>query len=90
MRRQAEQRAEQAEERAEQAEERVEQGLRRGVEDLCTVLGLAWDSERNAQVERLSASQLEVLRAHLVQEKSCSRTAPSAAEQANASPRGAR
>ncbi len=45
-------------------------GLRRGVEDICTVLGLAWDVEKSARVERMSASQLEVLRAHLVQEKS--------------------
>ncbi|MCP4657089.1 MAG: Uma2 family endonuclease [bacterium] len=69
-RRQAEERAEQAEKRVEQAEERVEQGLRRGVEDLCVVLGLAWSAERSAQVELMSASQLEALRQHLVHEKS--------------------
>ncbi|MCP4664700.1 MAG: Uma2 family endonuclease [bacterium] len=60
----------QAEERAEQAEERVEQGLRRGVEDLCAVLGLAWGAERSAQVELMSVPQLEALREHLVNEKS--------------------
>ncbi|MCP4661890.1 MAG: hypothetical protein GY856_41330, partial [bacterium] len=67
---QAEKRVEQAEERVEQAEERVEQGLRRGVEDLCVVLGLAWSAERSALVELMSASQLEALRQHLVHEKS--------------------
>jgi Putative restriction endonuclease len=44
-------------------------GLRRGIEDLCAVLGLAWDDERRARVERLSASRLEALRRHLVNEK---------------------
>ncbi len=52
------------------AENRVVQGLRRGIEDLCIVLGLAWDGEKSAQVERMTASQLEAFRAHVVQEKS--------------------
>jgi hypothetical protein len=66
-RRQAEQRAEQEAEARRQAEVH---GLRRGVEDLCAVLGLAWDGERRARVERMSPSQLETLRRHLVNEKS--------------------
>ena len=57
----------QAEVRAEQAEAH---GLRRGVEDLCAVLGLGWNAERRARVERMSPSQLETLRRHLVHEKS--------------------
>ncbi len=69
-RHQAETLAEQEAEARRQAEERVEQGLRRGVEDLCAVLGLAWGAERSAQVESMSASRLEALRAHLVSEKS--------------------
>jgi hypothetical protein len=60
--------AEEAEGR-EAAEKRVEQGLRQSVKDLCAVLGLAWDTEKSARIERMSASQLEVLRAHVVQEK---------------------
>jgi Uma2 family endonuclease len=63
-----------AEARVEQAEERVEQALRRFIEDLCAVLGLAWGAERSRQVEDMSAPQLEALRAHLVREKSWPRT----------------
>jgi hypothetical protein len=73
-RKQAEERVEREAEARRQAEERAEQaeahGLRRGVEDLCAVLGLAWDGERRARVERMSPSQLETLRRHLVNEKS--------------------
>ncbi len=66
----AEARVEQETEARQAAEKSVERGLRQSVEDLCTVLGLAWDAEKSAQVKRLSASQLETLRQHLVQEKS--------------------
>ncbi len=59
-----------AEERVERAEKRVEQSLRRGVEDLCAVLGLAWGVDRSAQVENMSTPQLEALRTHLVSAKS--------------------
>jgi len=69
-RRQAEVRVEQEAEARRLAEERVEKSLRRGVEDLCVVLGLAWDAERRAQVGSMSAPQLEALRAHLVSQKS--------------------
>jgi len=73
-RKQAEERVEREAEARRQAEVRAEQaeahGLRRGVEDLCAVLGLAWDAGRRARVERMSPSQLETLRRHLVHEKS--------------------
>ncbi|MCP4663024.1 MAG: Uma2 family endonuclease [bacterium] len=77
-RRQAEACVEQEAEARRQAEERVEQGLRRGVEDLCAVLGLAWGAERNAQVEHMSVPQLETLRAYLVSEKSWPESFPDA------------
>ncbi len=51
------------------AEKRVELGLRRGVEDLCVVLGLAWNAEKSAQVERMTAPRLEALRAHIMRKK---------------------
>ncbi len=69
-RRAAEKRVEQEAEARRVAEKRVDQGLRRSVEDLCTVLGLAWGAEKGAQVERMSASELEALRSHLVQKRS--------------------
>ncbi len=52
------------------AEKRVELGLRRGIKDLCAVLGLVWNAERSAQVERMTGPRLETLRAHIVHEKS--------------------
>ncbi len=80
-RRQAVERAEQEADARRQAEERAEQevearlqaeadGIRRGVEDLCAVMGLAWGAERSAQVEGMNASQLAALRLHLLNEKS--------------------
>ena len=82
---QAQERAEQeakarrkAEKRVQQEKERVQQGLRQGIEDLCAVLGLAWGTERRAQVELMSTSQLEALRAHLVHEKSWPESFPEA------------
>ncbi|HEX9734281.1 MAG TPA: Uma2 family endonuclease [Thermoanaerobaculia bacterium] len=66
-RRQAEERAEKEAEARRQAEAL---GLRRGVEDLCAVLGLAWDAERRARVDHMSPSRLEALRQHLIKEKS--------------------
>lgn len=83
-RRVAEQRAEQEARRAEQearraeqeaearraAEERVEQNLRSTVEDLCSVLGIEWSASRKATLETMSFPELEVLRRHLVSEKS--------------------
>jgi hypothetical protein len=60
----------QAEERAEQEAAARRRAEVRGVEDVCTVLGLAWDAERRARVERMSPSQLEALRRHLVDERS--------------------
>ena len=77
-RRAAEARVEQEAEARQKAEERFEQALRRGVEDLCTVLGLAWDAERSAQVESMSAPQLETLRGHLVSVKSWPESFPDA------------
>jgi hypothetical protein len=59
----------QAEERAEQEAAARRRAEVRGVEDVCTVLGLAWDAERRARVERMSPSQLEALRRHLVNER---------------------
>ncbi len=59
----------QAEERAEQEAEARRQADERGVEDLCAVLGIAWNAERSAQVENMSSSELEALRRHLVNEK---------------------
>ena len=49
--------------------EKRQQAERRGVEDLCIVLGLTWNVERKAQVEDMTPSQLEALRGHLVREK---------------------
>ncbi len=52
------------------AETRLEQNLRRSVEDLCAVLGIAWDAEHDTRVESMSVSQLEALQTHLVSKKS--------------------
>ncbi len=75
-RRTAEKRAEQeaearrqAEERAERAEGRVEQALRTNVEDLCSLLGIEWSSERSALVAGMGLPQLEALRADLLSQK---------------------
>ncbi len=69
-RRAAERQAAEEAEARQAAEERVEQGLRQTVKDLCTILGLAWDDEKSTQVDHMNASQLETLRAHVVQDKS--------------------
>lgn len=69
-RRQAEARAEaEAEARRQEAEAR-RQAEEHGVKDLCTVLGLGWSHERDALLARLSSSELDGLRRHLLREKS--------------------
>jgi len=52
------------------AEERARQAEERGVKDLCGVLGLGWGPERDALLKRMSSSEIDGLRAHLVREKS--------------------
>ena len=71
-RRRAEQRAEQAQQRAEQeADERrrAQQRLRRNVEDLCGLLGIAWSGERSLAVADMDSTQLETLWTHLMDQK---------------------
>ncbi len=76
-RRQAERRAEaEAEARRQETEARRQEAEarrraeERGVKDLCQVLGLRWSHEREALLVRMSSSELDQLRSHLLREKS--------------------
>jgi hypothetical protein len=56
--------------RADAEAEARRQAEERGVTDLCSVLGLGWNDERAALLARMSSSELEELRRHLVRKKS--------------------
>lgn len=63
-------RAVQAEQHATREAEARRTAEERNVEDLCTVLGVAWSASRKAAVGKMSSSRLEALRIHLIREKS--------------------
>ena len=52
------------------AEMKGETGVRRGIRDLCEVMGIEWTAERDADVRKMGAARLEALRKGLVKEKS--------------------
>ncbi len=55
---------------SEEETEARRQAEERGVRDLCSVLGLGWSDEREDVLTRMTSSELDELRRHLLREKS--------------------